>query len=675
MSHDGTTNVTHQYFGGPVTMQSTTVHRVENANLGVNNGNMYQQGNRSHSSCGEGQDHLIEASRRYLAENMAAGALHDSEERVNAPKCMPETRIAVQTEIISWISDGHKDSNPKRILWVTGPAGTGKTAIMGSIAEQCKERGIPAISFFFSNRSNSPTASNSLRSKKRLVSTLAYQLLQDESLELGEARISTSKAVQGDPAILRKSLQTQLDNLILRPLRQLEQPEGEARGRMAILIDGLDECDLVEDEPEPSPTSNRSSLNRRRTKEEDQREILSILLHAASQETSSSIILILASRPEPAIRSFFSNIQVQAITRELFLAGKYGADADIRLFYEARLSEIRRRYDLPSDWPGAPALYILVRDASGQFIYAATAMRFIEDSTLGTQDGRTTHPGLLTPHQRLQRILELRPQAPRAESLDSAPLEALNILYTSLLRTCPEPRLSVHWLQAIRILRVLNHDVYNGPAPPWLVRLVLELSPGEEQSVLGPLSSMLKIPSGEDRKSSDKLYTFYHASFLDFIDTKTRCNDLYVSPEEVKDFISRRYFQTLNNHFNRIPAGGSLYYLAMDFPGEPFLKFSSKATFRAAESAIISCNVRIWAQYVAEAHTTHKRYFVRLMFSMVHQGCSWHSSCRPACKHWRETMLDALGSKGWTVPTASQRSRSRWSDIQILEWDFSPPKI
>ncbi|KAF6743057.1 hypothetical protein DFP72DRAFT_935751 [Ephemerocybe angulata] len=660
MSHDGTTasNVTHQYFGGPVTMQSTTVHHVDNANLGVNNGNMYQQGNRSHSSCGEGQDHLIEASRRYLAENMAAGALHDSEERVNAPKCMPETRIAVQSKIISWISDGHKDSNPKRFLWVTGPAGTGKTAIMGSIAEQCKERGIPAISFFFSNRSS--TANR--RSKKRLVATLAYQLLQDESPEMVEARISTCQAIQRDPAILQKSLQTQLDNLILRPLRQLGQSRDETCGRMTILIDGLDECDLVEDEPELHSTSDRRS--QQRTKEDDHREILTTLLHA-SQGASSSITIVLASRPDSAIRSFFSHIQTQAVTRELFLAGKYGADADIR--------QIRRQYDLPSDWPGAPALYILVRIASGQFIYAATAMRFIEGSPLEVQDGRATYTGLLTPHQRLQRILELRPKAPRPKSLHLGPLDALNTLYNSLLRTCPEPRLSVTWLQAIRILRVLNHDVYNGPAPPWLIRLVLELSPGEEQSVLGPLSSMLKIPSGKDRKSSDKLYTFYHASFLDFIDDKTRCNDLYVSPEEVKDFISHRYFQTLNNHLNRIPAGGSLYYLAMDFPGEPFLKFSSKTAFRAAESAIISCNVRMWAQYVAEAHTTHKRYFIRLMFSMVHQGCSWH--CRPACKHWRETMLDVLRRKGWTVPTASQRSRSRWSDIQILEWDFSPPKV
>ncbi|KAF6755298.1 hypothetical protein DFP72DRAFT_782643, partial [Ephemerocybe angulata] len=80
------------------------------------------------------------------------GAVHDSKERCDAPKCMSETRVAVQDEILSWITDGHMDADPKRILWVTGPAGTGKTAILGSIAERCKADGTLAATFFISKR-------------------------------------------------------------------------------------------------------------------------------------------------------------------------------------------------------------------------------------------------------------------------------------------------------------------------------------------------------------------------------------------------------------------------------------------------------------------------------------------------------------------------------------------
>ncbi|KAF6755307.1 hypothetical protein DFP72DRAFT_1121725, partial [Ephemerocybe angulata] len=433
-----------------------------------------------------------------LSKHMAAGAIHDSKERCNAPKCMPETRVAVQDEILSWITDGHKDTEPKTILWVTGPAGTGKAAILGTIAERCKADGTLAATFFFSSFSGSLAR----RSKTHLVSTLAYQLLEHKGLDrVGQVGACMSQAIRGSPAILQKRLQTQLEELVLLPFRQ-RAPTGAgpmSQNRMAIIIDGLDECD------------------RRHTKEDEQIEILSALLHAAT-DPSFPFVIVIASRPELAIREFFSAGLARDATRELFLDNKYNPDADIRLFYESKFSSIRRRFNLSPEWPTVKELLKLVANASGQFIYAATVMRFVEGPPTGTQNVAPAVPGLRTPHQRLVRILELRT---RPHTPNVRPLEALDILYDSVVRTCSEPLLSMKWLGAISFLLARIN-----PMPARLVRLWLEQSPGEEVCVLGPLSSLISIPSDPN---CDELYSFHHKSFADFFEDESRCADLYVS--------------------------------------------------------------------------------------------------------------------------------------------------
>ncbi|KAF6755328.1 hypothetical protein DFP72DRAFT_1121817 [Ephemerocybe angulata] len=358
------------------------VKSAKNVSMGPNHGTINQN-----SGSGELEEESYLAALDFLSRHMAAGAIHDSKERCDAPKCMPETRVAVQEEILSWITDGHNEADPKRILWVTGPAGTGKTAIMGTIAERCKAEGLLAATFFFSF-----SGSLARRSKTHLVSTLAYQLLENKGLDrVGQVRACISQAIRRSPAILQKRLQTQVEELILLPFRQggpglnfvtLTPPAVRiitgagpmSQNRMAIIIDGLDECDCIEDEP-----------RNRRTKEDEQREILSTILHAVT-DPSFPFIVIIASRPELAIREFFSTGLARDATRELFLDDKYDPSADIRLFYEVKFFFIRRRFNLSPEWPSLQVLLELVANASGQFIYAATVMRFIEGPPPGSKD-------------------------------------------------------------------------------------------------------------------------------------------------------------------------------------------------------------------------------------------------------------------------------------------------
>ncbi|KAF5339421.1 hypothetical protein D9611_009869 [Ephemerocybe angulata] len=516
---------THHHYNGPVNLTQYNVEHATNGVLGDNHGNIEQRGQNERKAIDEAE------ALRYLKQNIAPGAIHDSSERCDAPKCMKETRIAVQEDIMSWIDAGDQDAQPKKIMWVTGPAGTGKTAILGTIADTCKEKGTLAASFFFSAFSGSVDR----RTKRCLVPTLAFQLMgHGDAGGIREHVLSSVARDQG--MIFTKNLKEQLIGMVLNPLLSRAQEHGSCAkaARRVIIIDGLDECTIAQNDPARS-TNAWGHLPIRR-KEDDQREILSILLFAASNPSFPFPILV-ASRPEVSIRDFFAT-DGKACTQELFLDAKYDPDADIALFYDAKFSIICRRLGIsPEQWPGKEAKLTLIRNASGQFIYATTVVRYIEGSphSPNLQSQSSNKPS--TPHERLQHILR---QA-RAGSPHN-PLEALDALYRLLLETSPDPELSMKWLRAAQ----KENNFLGHPFPVWLLRLVLEASPGEEQYALGPLSSLLSTQVSEE--NSLKPYSFYHKSFLDFIADPTRCGERFLTEEEALTWVVQRFFQTLDKH-------------------------------------------------------------------------------------------------------------------------------
>ncbi|RXW17201.1 hypothetical protein EST38_g8651 [Candolleomyces aberdarensis] len=401
-----------------------------------------------------------------LREHIAAGAFHDSAERCDAPKCHPETRVAVQDEVDSWICDGDSDDAPKEIMWVTGPAGSGKTAIMGSVADTCQGKGTLSASFFFSSFSGSADR----RSKRCFVPTLAYQLVQHDAMDqVAEQILST---VERNPAIFEQRLDVQLDQLILKPLRACRDQPQLLEWPKVILIDGLDEC-----EADQYHDAARSNANPR-SKEEDQTEILSVLKKAASNPDFPFRIVI-ASRPEHAIQSFFTEV-AHSVTRKLFLDEKYNPDADMALFLESKFAIIRRRCHLPSSWPREDVRQTLVSNASGQFIYVATVGRFMEGSG---ED----------PDQLLNQVLQL----PGIKACAN-PLAPLDALYTHILNSSPNPPLSTLWLNLIFREGCFERDRKYfgdaGPAAAKFVPLYLESYPGQVSTDPESMQRVIGIP-------------------------------------------------------------------------------------------------------------------------------------------------------------------------------------
>ncbi|KIL54742.1 hypothetical protein M378DRAFT_62374, partial [Amanita muscaria Koide BX008] len=61
--------------------------------------------------------------------------------------CLDGTREEIQREVIDWIDDA--DPSAPSILWLSGPAGTGKSAIAHSIACAMKDSGALGSCFCF----------------------------------------------------------------------------------------------------------------------------------------------------------------------------------------------------------------------------------------------------------------------------------------------------------------------------------------------------------------------------------------------------------------------------------------------------------------------------------------------------------------------------------------------
>jgi len=86
----------------------------------------------------------------------------------STPKCHPNTRVAVLDKILRWVR--LEENVNSQVMWVYGPAGSGKSAITHTIDRRVVRRHTPSGDIFFSR---SDPSRNSIRP---LAATIAYQI-------------------------------------------------------------------------------------------------------------------------------------------------------------------------------------------------------------------------------------------------------------------------------------------------------------------------------------------------------------------------------------------------------------------------------------------------------------------------------------------------------------------
>ncbi|KAF8171689.1 hypothetical protein BJ912DRAFT_1148431 [Pholiota molesta] len=281
-----------------------------------------------------------------LKERVATAAFHNSAQRVDPPRCHPNTRIAILKWIYDWIV---VDLLIRRmwIMWMHGAAGAGKSAIMQSIAELCEKARIPLASFFFFR--TDPTRN----SMAPFVATLVYQLIQ----KIPQARDQIFMIIENNPLIFDESLETQLQKLIIEPLLRLQ---AHFKCCFIILIDGLDEC--------LARTQQAELIN---------------LLGTFSHSRATPVIFLVASRREPQIAAAFvrKGISDLALTLPLDNSDIEQTSDDIRCFLIDKFRDIKENHllkdYLPIDWPPASSVKEIVSKSSGQFIFASVVINYI----------------------------------------------------------------------------------------------------------------------------------------------------------------------------------------------------------------------------------------------------------------------------------------------------------
>ncbi|KAM6503297.1 hypothetical protein JOM56_000240 [Amanita muscaria] len=276
-----------------------------------------------------------------LNELLRAPAYYDSSLRKQAQQCMQETRIAILNTIYEWKDS--LDSPP--IFWLHGPAGTGKSTIAHTVAEECRRGKRLGASFFFAH-ANAECSDPSL-----FFSTLAYQL----STFVPDLRRHIIDGVKGHPSPQDASISTQFEEFILTPMRKLSN--SPAQEPIIVVVDAFDECSDAQKAA----------------------EILQ-LLSAKLPSFPHRLKIFITSRPEPEIRSIFhpDNARVSRSFDLLRDVAASSTDEDIKRFLRFHLDRIGKEYYLPP-WPREADIEDLAQQAGGLFVFAHTAIELVRD--------------------------------------------------------------------------------------------------------------------------------------------------------------------------------------------------------------------------------------------------------------------------------------------------------
>ncbi|KAJ2925274.1 hypothetical protein H1R20_g11817, partial [Candolleomyces eurysporus] len=428
-----------------------------------------------------------------LMQHTAPNALHNSSARYDAPKCDEDTRVEVTSEIMGWIEDRN---GPQRLLCMTGAAGSGKSALQQSIAECCAECNILGAAYFIS------AADASRNGAFTIVPTIAYQLGLNHPI----LQRSIAAAVNHDRLIFTRSLQTQMDVLIVRPFKSLRRSEqcDLSTFPYAILIDGLDECN-----GKPITNANLRHVNAvTECKAEDRQAELLTAIKNSLLNNDLPFRIFIASRPEWATRTALdTGGYLNELAYHIRLSDQYDATADMRRYLRRRFEYIGLSIRDP-DWFTEGNIDTLVRAASGQFVYVATVFKYVSERRA-------------SPVHRLKTVLNWTPD----DGQVARPFEALDMLYTNILLSAKEAYEAVDTHSGrdfLLLFRILLLEVSRIGADSLIA--ILHLESNDLEILISDLRSLMDL-----RKTNSYMdLTVYHKSLRDFAGQESRARELLV---------------------------------------------------------------------------------------------------------------------------------------------------
>ena len=292
-----------------------------------------------------------------------------------------------------------------------------------------------------------------------------------------------------NPIVHTKSIVLQLQTLIVDAFRNL--PPLPQRSYL-VIIDGLDEC------------HDKAT----------QQLILRLLCESITVHKLPLRFLI-GSRPESHIRASFDQESLYAITRRVVLDETFNPGRDIRVFLQDGFTKICAEHSssilshVDQPWPEEGIIDLLVQRSSGQFIYAATVIKFVGAD-------------FCSPTEQLALVLKSDPTV----------FSGLDQLYTQILSVYPS---------TVNIVQILGFIIAYGKNSAEVIEDILGMEEGRLKQVLRGLSSLMEDEENGNGECLNKgvipyvIPPFAHASFRDYLFDSSRSGRFHVNEEEYEN--------------------------------------------------------------------------------------------------------------------------------------------
>ncbi|KLO05131.1 hypothetical protein SCHPADRAFT_735857, partial [Schizopora paradoxa] len=256
--------------------------------------------------------------------------------------CLPETRVEILNQVREWLKDVKSE---KKILWIVGAPGAGKTSIATSIINELGNR---PFAKFFAKR-DIPALSDA----RHIWPSIAFSLA--EKHDGVKAALMLALRDKRNTDVQDNTAYVQFENFVKGPLETDLKESGSRPLRTAypiVIIDALDECNSSED--------------------------WDLFLESLTDwsKLSQGFRLIVTSRPLDHLKESLGTVSfpITLVTGDdAVMAWDSETNRDIRRLFREKFTKRLRT----SNWPDEQAIEELTKRAAGLFIWADMVINFV----------------------------------------------------------------------------------------------------------------------------------------------------------------------------------------------------------------------------------------------------------------------------------------------------------
>lgn len=505
----------------------------------------------------------------------AREATYDSSAEGGLPRCLPGTRTDLLGEILDWTA------NPqgKRIFWLCGKAGVGKSTISRTVAKDLDEEGRLGASFFFKR-------GRADRSHANLFFPTIAKQLADKLPDLGHA---IAAALEDDSLLCERYMTKQFDKLLFQPMQSGLSSKALPKDCF-LVVDALDECEDME-----------------------QIETLLKLLKRIEDIMTTRIRILVTSRPDPPLVAGFKDISNDLLQDvQLEEAQVESIKSDLNIFFEHELAQIRMNYprrnpfgSLPTGWVGQEDIDLLVDKSHPLFIVAFTLCKLLSSSNKPQED------------------LRILLSQTHGHGLSAG----LGAVYLPVLRQAVATASGQRTKDKMDMFRTIIGSLIllSDPLSATSLSNLLGTSIQDVGAFVPPLQSVLNVPESADG-TPDPLCAIklFHLSFRDFL----------VNPDLAKDDEGKKFWIDEAQAHGKL-AGHCLRLLSDATLSEDMCRVKALGTRRAAVS-----KTKI-AEHLPEEVAYACSYWIQHVVKSgehIKDDCEVHQFLKKHLLHWIEAL-------------------------------------